>query len=214
MEFEQARTNLIKNQLMPSGLHNENIIEAYQKLHREDFVPEDYKAFALCDTAIELAPYSHMLKPREEALLLQALNPASQERVLLLGAGSGFSCALAARLAQSVHGVEINESLYQKASALMKEKGFDNIKLSHLDANETIPEGDFDVIWATFATNMVPDLWFDALAIGGRMLAIIDDDGVQRAVLFTNLGEEWTEQVLMELETDKAQGKTVREFVF
>ncbi len=214
MDFHLANTNMIKTQLMPSGIHQAEIIQAYQTLKRECFVPDAYQAQSWTDMRIPLAEHAHMLKPREEALMLQMLKPQRTDKALLLGAGSGFSAALLASMTQSVDAIEIDDALSENMVSRWQAQGIHNARLHVQDAITNIPSEPVDIIWATFATPGFPDEWFDVLNEGGRMLAIMDEGDIQRAMLFTKGEDDWQEQILMELETDLARGHVEDAFSF
>ncbi len=100
MNIEQARFNMIEQQIRPWDVLDANVLELLAVIKREDFVPAAYRALAFTDTEIPLPEGQAMLAPRVEARLLQALNLQRHESVLEIGAGSGFMAALMAHRAR------------------------------------------------------------------------------------------------------------------
>ena len=115
MNVEQARFNMIEQQIRPWDVLDPAVLSLLAVLKREDFVPEAYRAMAFMDTEIPLPEGQCMLAPRVEARLLQELQLQRHETVLEIGAGSGFMAALLAHRVRHVVSLEISPVLAQLA---------------------------------------------------------------------------------------------------
>jgi len=120
MNIEQARYNMIEQQIRPWDVLDQDVLSLLALVKREDFVPAAYRAMAFVDTEVPLPGGQCMLAPKVEARLLQELKVLKHEQVLEVGAGSGYMAALLARKAQHVITLEINPELAQMASANLR----------------------------------------------------------------------------------------------
>jgi protein-L-isoaspartate(D-aspartate) O-methyltransferase len=119
MNIEQARYNMIEQQIRPWDVLDQDVLSLLALVKREDFVPAAYRAMAFVDTEVPLPGGQCMLAPKVEARLLQELKVLKHEQVLEVGAGSGYMAALLARKAQHVITLEINLELAQRAAPPM-----------------------------------------------------------------------------------------------
>ena len=97
MNFEQARSNMIEQQIKPWNVPNQSVLELISELHREDFVPDEYKRLALSDTRIPLAHGQVTMTPKVEARLLQALDIKPEDEILEIGTGCAYLTVLLAK---------------------------------------------------------------------------------------------------------------------
>jgi len=126
MNIEQARFNMIEQQIRPWDVLNLSVLELLGVMKREDFVPPVYRALAFVDTEVPLPGGQCMLAPRVEARILQELDVHKHERVLEVGAGSGYMAALLAHKAQHVTTLEIDPELARFAASNLKRAGVTN----------------------------------------------------------------------------------------
>ena len=129
MNFDQARFNMVEQQIRPWAVLDSRVLSLLETIHREDFVPVRYRKLAFADLAVPLAGGQFMMRPKIEARMLQALNLREDESVLEIGTGSGFVTACLASLAKCVVSVELFEELHQKASLELQDKGIANVEL-------------------------------------------------------------------------------------
>jgi protein-L-isoaspartate(D-aspartate) O-methyltransferase len=190
MNLEQARFNMIEQQIRPWEVLDQGVLTLLALVKREDFVPPAYRALAFFDTEVPLPEGQAMLAPRVEARLLQALNVARHERVLEVGAGSGFMAALLAHKAQHVITLEIRPALAAMATANLRRAGIANAAVLEGDGSIGLTaQSPFDVILLSGSVAVVPQALLDQLKPGGRLLAIVGDEPVMRATLFTRVAE-------------------------
>ena len=190
MNLEQARFNMIEQQIRPWDVLDAHVLHLLSVVKREDFVPVAHKVLAFVDMEIPLPGGQVMLAPRVEARLLQDLGVQKHEKVLEIGAGSGYMAALLAHRAQRVITLEIDAGLARLARANLQAAGVHNAEVRHLDASRGVPvEGPFDVILLSGSLAEIPQSLLTHLKTGGRLGAIIGDEPMMRATFVTRTGD-------------------------
>jgi len=190
MNLEQARFNMIEQQIRPWEVADADVLHLLSVIKREDFVPLAHKALAFVDMEIPLGHGQCMLAPRVEARLLQDAAVQKHEKVLEIGAGSGFMAALLAHRAQRVLTLEIVPELAQMARSNLQKAGIHNAEVRMADgAQGAAADGPFDVILLSGSVAEVPQLLLSQLKVGGRLVAIVGDEPVMRATVVTRTGE-------------------------
>jgi len=203
MNLEQARHNMIEQQIRPWEVLDQHLLDLLQRVPREDFVPPRYRKLAFADLEIPLGHSEVMMQPRLEARLLQALNVHSDDRVLEIGTGSGYVTALLAHLGRQVFSVELHGELLELAQQRLARHGITNVTLTQGDAAAGWSAGaPFDAILLTGSVPELPEAFRKALTVGGRLVAVVGTAPIMEAVLITRLGEnEWSEEPLFETGT-------------
>lgn len=197
MNFEQARFNMIEQQIRPWDVLDSHVLQLLSVVKREDFVPLAHKALAFVDMQIPLPPHTHpsqcMLEPKVEARILQEVGVLKHETVLEIGAGSGYMAALLAHRAQRVVSLEINPELARTARGNLQRAGIYNAEVREADgAQGILAEAPFDVIVLSGSVAQVPQALLAQLKVGGRLAAIVGDDPVMRATIVTRVGDnDW-----------------------
>ena len=190
MDLEQARFNMIEQQIRPWDVLDSHVLHLLSVVKREDFVPVAHKALAFVDMEIPLPGGQVMLAPRVEARMLQDLAVQKHEKVLEVGSGSGYMAALLAHRAQRVITLEIDNGLAALARSNLQLSGIHNAEVRHLDGARGVPaEGPFDIILLSGSLAEVPPSLLSHLKIGGRLAAIIGDQPMMRATFVTRLGD-------------------------
>lgn len=190
MNFEQARFNMIEQQIRPWNVLDADVLDLLAQVKREDFVPPAHKALAFADMELPLRAGGEagqcMLAPKVEARMLQDLAVQKHEKVLEIGTGSGYMAALLAQQAQRVISLEIEPELAALARANLQKAGILNAEVRHADGAKGVPvEGPFDVIVLSGSVAEVPHKLLEQLKTGGRLMAIVGDQPVMRATLIT-----------------------------
>jgi len=193
MNLEQARFNMIEQQIRPWDVLNTGVLELLAVVRRENFVPPEHRALAFVDTEVPLRSSSGgaecMLAPKVEARLLQELDVRKHEHVLEIGAGSGYMAALLAHKAQHVTTLEIDRALARFARANLERAGMMNVDVIEADGSVPLPgEGPYDVILLSGSVAEVPAALLAQLKDGGRLAAIVGHEPVMRALLMTRRG--------------------------
>jgi protein-L-isoaspartate(D-aspartate) O-methyltransferase len=190
MNIERARFNMIEQQIRPWEVLDDSVLQLLAVVKREDFVPTAYKALAFVDTEVPLPEGECMLAPKVEARLLQELKVARHEKVLEIGAGSGYMAALLAHKAQQVHTMEARPALAALAQQNLRRAGVHNVKVHAADGAKGLPsEAPFDAILLSGSVADVPPALLQQLKVGGRLAAIVGLEPVMRAVLVTRTGD-------------------------
>ena len=189
MDLNQARFNMIEQQIRPWEVLDPQILELLSVVRREDFVPAAQKALAFVDMEIPLGQGQVMLAPRVQARLVQDLALKKTDKVLEIGSGTGFTTALLAHQAGQVLGLEIDAALAAQANANLQQAGVSNAQVRHADGSQgAAGEGPFDAILLSGSVAEVPQHLLDQLAVGGRLIAIVGDEPMMRATLITRTG--------------------------
>ncbi|HVP87460.1 MAG TPA: protein-L-isoaspartate O-methyltransferase [Casimicrobiaceae bacterium] len=183
MNFEQARFNMIEQQIRTWEVLDQNVLDLLFEVRREDFVPGAYRALAFADLEIPIGDGERMWTPKMEARVLQELELKPHESALEIGTGSGYFTALLARSCAEVLSVEINARLSAAAKERLQDAGFDNIGLEEGDGAQGWGNGVYDAIVLTGSTPVLPDSWHKQLRPGGRLFAVVGDPPVMTARL-------------------------------
>ena len=196
--LEQARFNMIEQQIRPWDVLDTHVLELLATVRREDFVPLAHKPLAFVDMEIPLRGNTEdamrlgqcMLAPKVEARLLQDLKLQGNEKVLEVGAGSGYMAALLAHRAQRVLTLDIVPELVQMARANLQKAGIHNAEVREADgALGLASEAPFDVILLSGSVAEVPQSLLQQLKVGGRLAAIVGQEPMMRATFVMRTGE-------------------------
>jgi protein-L-isoaspartate(D-aspartate) O-methyltransferase len=192
MDLNQARFNMIEQQIRPWEVLDPQVLELLNVVHREDFVPQAHKALAFVDMEIPLgtAPDQVMLAPRVQARLLQDLAIQKTDKVLEIGTGSGFMAALLAHQAASVLTLEIDADLAAQAQANLQKAGVTNVTVRHADGSQgAAADGPFDAILISGSVAEVPAALLQQLKVGGRLATIVGEEPMMRATVVTRTND-------------------------
>jgi protein-L-isoaspartate(D-aspartate) O-methyltransferase len=190
MNTEQARFNMIQQQIRPWDVLDPAVLSLLEIVRREDFVPPAYRSLAFVDTEVPLPGGQCMLAPRVEARLLQELKVHKHENVLEIGAGSGYMAALLAHRARHVTTLEILPELVRMSAANLQRADVVNATVRQADGSRGLPdEAPFDVILLSGSVAELPQALLAQLKVGGRLAAIVGQQPVMRATLVTRGSE-------------------------
>lgn len=190
MNLEQARFNMIEQQIRPWDVMDKDVLHLLSVVKREDFVPMAHKALAFVDMEVPLGHDQFMLAPRVEARMLQDAAVQKHENVLQIGAGSGYVTALLAHRAQRVISLEINPELAAMARSNLQKTGIHNAEVREFDGSKgSSAEGPFDVIVMSGSVAEVPQVLLSQLKVGGRLIGIVGNEPIMRATVVTRDSE-------------------------
>ena len=200
MNFDQARFNMVEQQIRPWEVLDGRVLSLLETIQREDFVPVRYRKLAFADVAVPLAAGQVMMRPKIEARMLQALDLREDETVLEIGTGSGFVTACLAALSKRVVSVELHEELHREARARLDDVGTRNAELFAGDVmGGWQPEQAHDVVVVTGSVHEVPEQFLGWVNPGGRMFVIRGESPAMEATLMTRQDvTEWTVESLFE----------------
>jgi protein-L-isoaspartate(D-aspartate) O-methyltransferase len=184
MNFEQARFNMIEQQIRTWEVLDPAVLELLFQVKREDFVPPGEREIAFADLEVPLGFGEAMMQPKVEARIVQELDIKAHENVYEVGTGSGYLTALLARRSRHVTSVEIHGELHGRAAQNLARAGIANVTLLQGDgARAPLAESAFDVIVLTGSTPILPQAFLDRLTPGGRLFAVLGDAPVMKAVV-------------------------------
>ena len=184
MNIEQARFNMIEQQIRPWEVLDPTVLELLFEVKREIFVPPEHASLAFADLEVPLGHGEAMMYPKVEARILQELGLQPHENVYEVGTGSGYLTALLARRSRHVTSAEIYPDLQARAAKNLRAAGIGNVTLLEGDsAAAPLAESAFDVIVLTGSTPLLPQAFLDRLAVGARLFAVVGDLPVMKAVL-------------------------------
>ena len=190
MDMEQARFNMIEQQIRPWEVLDPVVLDLLSEVKREEFVPAEQKLLAFADVCLPLGSGAAMLEPKMEARLLQELGLKSTDRVLEIGAGSGYMAALLAARAEFVTSLEIEPALVAMARANLSRAGIANVAVEQADGLKGwSAKAPYDAIVLSGSVPVLPDVLLQQLKVGGRLVAIVGTLPVMSAQLVTRTGE-------------------------
>lgn len=162
---------MIKEDLMGRDIKDPKVLDAMRQVKRHLFVHKRLQNIAYSDHALPIEEGQTISQPYIVALMTQALNLSPGEKVLEIGTGSGYQAAVLSKLTDKVYSIEIKKRLYEKTKDLMKNLGYDQVKLKlgdgYLGWEEYAP---FDAIIVTAAAKHIPPPLIKQLKIGGRLI--------------------------------------------
>jgi len=184
MNVEQARFNMVEQQIRPWEVLDQDVLDLLFEVKREAFVPPEYRDLAFVDMEIPIGHGQSMMQPKVEARLLQELAARPHETAYEVGTGSGYFTALLARRAKHVTSAEIFPDLQAAAAGRLAQAGLGNVTLLGGDsAKAPLTAAPFDLIVLTGSTPLLPDAFAACLNEGGRLIAVVGDAPVMKAVL-------------------------------
>jgi len=187
MNLEQARINMVEQQIRTWEVLDQEVLDLLYVIPREEFVPPQHRALAFSDLELPLGEGERMWQPKLEARVLQELALKRTDRVLEVGTGSGYLTALMAYRAAEVCSVEIRAALADFGRRNLERHGADNVVLEIGDAARGWAlRAPYDAIVLTGSTPILPQGFLDQLAAGGRLFAVVGEAPAMQARLVTS----------------------------
>ena len=190
MNIEQARFNMIEQQIRPWNVLDQDVLDLLHVVKREQFVPAAYQNLAFADVEIPLPGGEAMLAPKFEARILQETGVKKHETVLEIGTGSGYMAALLAHRAAKVTTVEINPDNAELAKKNLANAGIHNVTVETGNGAKGWDKGaPYDVIVISGALEVLPEAILKQVKVGGRVAAIVGQAPVMEASIITRTGD-------------------------
>ena len=183
MDIEQARCNMVEQQIRPWEVLDQDVLDLLFTVRREDFVPAAYRLLAFADLEIPLGAGARMWSPKMEARVIQELQLTPREGVLEIGTGSGYLSALLAGMGARVTSVEIDSKLAAEAKARLARAGMGSVELEVGDGARGCGSATYDAIVLTGSTPVLPDRFTQQLNPGGRIFVVVGEPPVMAAKL-------------------------------
>lgn len=206
MDLQQARNNMIEQQVRPWDVLDQRVLDVLSEIPRDAFLEPAYQGIAYSDFPLPIGHAQHMLKPTVDGRLIQALMLEVTDTMLEVGTGSGYLTACLARLCAHVDSIELIRELAESARTRLQSMGVSNVTIQQQDA--TVPwdaRDGYDAIAFSGAIPSIPDFYRNKLKIGGRLFAILGDNTqpTMEAVLMTRVSDtEWSKESLFETNVD------------
>jgi protein-L-isoaspartate(D-aspartate) O-methyltransferase len=217
MNFEQARFNMIEQQIRTWEVLDQNVLDLLSAVPRENFVPAAYRNLAFADISIPLGHGEVMMQPKVEARMVQTLAIHPTDKILEVGTGSGYVTALLAKMGGQVTTVDIHADFAQTAQRQLGGHNITNVTFEVGDGVAGWKAGaPYDVIAVTGSVPLLTEDFQRQLANGGRLFVIVGEFPVMEALLITRAGEkEWIRESLFETDLPALTGAPTRpKFVF
>ena len=191
MDMEQARFNMIEQQIRTWEVLDPEVLDLLAAVKRECFVSAAHQPLAFADIELPIGNGQTMLQPRIEARILQEVAVRNTDIVLEVGAGSGYMAALLASKAEYVYSVEIDPVLAENARRNLQQAGVANVSVETGDASGGWPaHGPYDVIVISGSLPELPEAFLQQLKIGGRLAAFIGEAPAMQARLTTRTSDQ------------------------
>ncbi len=200
MNIEQARFNMIEQQIRTWEVLNQDVLDLLNEIHREEFVPEAYRDLAFADTSIPLGHGQATMTPKLEARLLQSLSIKLDESVLEIGTGCGYLTTLLAKTAKQIKSIDIFPDFIDSAKEKIAKTGLSNIELENKDAYSLLEESaKFDVIVLTASLPKMDERFLNLLNNNGRLFVIVGESPAMEARVYTKQNDSsWSYEGLFE----------------
>ena len=208
MNAEQARFNMIEQQIRPWEVLDSRVLELLTEVPREVFVPAEFRQLAFADMCIPLGAGEFMMAPKVEARMLQALAIEPKDSILEIGTGSAYVTALLATLGSQATTLEVNPEFTQRAEILLGRQGITNVKLAVGNGFETHDSGGpYDVIAVTGSVPILTPHFQQQLTLEGRLFIVVGQSPIMDARLIRRAGpSEWISESLFETDLPQLHG--------
>lgn len=197
MDFAHLRHKMVSDQLERRGIHDARVCEAMEWVPREEFVPPEFRRAAYDDAPQPIGFSQTISQPFTVAFMCQEAKLAPTDKVLEIGAGSGYGAAVLSLLAREVHTIERIDELFRNARARLARLGYKNVHVHHGDGTRGLPgEAPFDAILVAAGAEGVPIAYREQLSEGGRILMPVGLPGDQQMIRVTRHEGEWQQDNL------------------
>ncbi len=204
MDSHLLNKNMVEGQIKPIGGIQKNILEAFNSINRDDFVPENLKDKSFIEKNLFLKEDRFILKANLIAKIISALDISNQENVLVIGSSTGYSSAIMSRLAETVISIEEDQELLDFSEEAIKKNGIDNIVFINNSMIEGCSEqGPFNAIIIEGAIEEVPTKILNQLEYNGRLVAMISDNGISNVIEYKNKNKNFTNRFLFSCSAPK-----------
>ncbi len=169
--FKELREAMVASQIHARGVRDFRVLEAMRKVRREAFIPQHLQEFSYVDAALPIAAGQTVSQPYIVAYMIEALALKGGEKVLEIGAGSGYAAAVLAQIASEVYAIERIDQLAEKAASNLIDEGYENVHVLHADGTRGWDEhAPFDAILVSAGAPEIPESLKNQLILGGRMV--------------------------------------------
>ena len=197
MDNHSLNKNMIEGQIKPIGGMQPNIIEAFNLIDRDDFVPQDLKNNSYSEKNLFLKRGRFVLKANLIAKIILALNISNEENILIIGSSTGYSSAILSKLAETVISIEEDQELLDFSEEAIKKNGIDNIMfINNTMIDGCADQGPFNAIIIEGVIDEVPEKILNQLDQNGRLIAMINDEGISKVIEYQKINNTFTSRFL------------------
>ena len=219
IDYVSAREAMIDSQIHPMGVVNEALLEAFARVPREDYFPENKKGISYCDEDVEFATGRFLMEPSVCARLIQAVDPQPHEVALAIGSGAGYTASILSLLTSTVIALEEEKEFIHHAQNVWNRLGYCNIAAAYGPLQQGAPvNAPYDIIIFNGAITEIPREIKEQLADNGRLVAVVrkDSNSIGKATLVQKIGTgSFSERILFDAGTPFLDGfKPRKKFVF
>jgi protein-L-isoaspartate(D-aspartate) O-methyltransferase len=207
-DFRAERQRMLEEQLRPRGIYDARVLAAFANTPRHLFVPPESRPWAYADGPQPIGFDQTISQPYIVALMTQLLELTGSERVLEVGAGSGYQAALLAQLVAEIHTVEFIPELAERAARLLADLGLDNVHVHRGDGSEGWPvSAPYDAILVAAAAPQVPPPLLEQLSPQGRLVLPVGRRGFQQLELWRRAGADYEHENILPVAFVPLRGK-------
>jgi protein-L-isoaspartate(D-aspartate) O-methyltransferase len=217
MNLEQARFNMVEQQIRTWDVLDQRVLDAMMLVPRDAFAPPEYRALAYADVELPIGHGEAMMTPKLEARIVQSLRLTPSDRVLEIGTGSGFLTALLAHLGGHVYSMEVHADLSRVAATRLDALGLANVTLTVGDGSRGwLDHAPYDAIAVTGSLPALDDTLSLQLKVGGRLFVVVGEPPVMEGLLIARVSDrEWSRESLFDTQLAPLRGLPSRQkFVF
>ena len=204
MDSHLLNKKMVEGQIKPIGGMQKNILDAFNSINRDDFVPLNLKDNSFSERNLFLKRDRFVLKANLLAKIISALNISNEENVLVIGSSTGYSSAVISRIAETVISIEEDKELLDFSEEAVRKNGIDNIVFINSTMKEGCSEqGPFNAIIIEGAIDEVPPKILNQLEHNGRLIAMINDNGISNVIEYQKKNNTFTERFLFNCSAPK-----------
>jgi protein-L-isoaspartate(D-aspartate) O-methyltransferase len=186
-QYDQRRQRMVESQLESRNISNRRVLETMGTVPRHLFMPLEAREYAYVDNPVPIGEEQTISQPYIVALMTQVADPASRDRALEIGTGSGYQAAVLSKLVAEVYTIEIIPALAERARETLSQLGYGNVEVRQGDGYQGWPEkAPFEIILVTAAAREIPAPLIEQLAEKGRLVMPVGRvGGIQKLILLT-----------------------------
>lgn len=193
-DYSRLRNEMVINQLIERGIQNQNVLDAFFKVRRHLFIPQENRIYSYEDGPVPIGFAQTISQPYIVAFMISLLKPDTGMRVLEIGTGSGYQTAILSCVCQEVFSVETNETLSKRAAKTLKEEGYNNIRLKTGDGYKGWKKfAPYDLIIVSCAPHDIPPALKQQLAEKGKLIVPAGEWNNQKLYLIEKTNGELKE---------------------
>ena len=204
MDSHSLNKKMVEGQIKPIGGMQKNILDAFNSINRDDFVPKNLKGNSFSERNLFLKRDRFILKANLTAKIISVLNISNEENVLVIGSSTGYSSAVISRIAETVISIEEDKELLVFSEEAVKKNGIDNIVFINNAMIEGCPEqGPFNAIIIEGAIDEVPLKILNQLEHNGRLIAMVNNNGISNVIEYQKKNDTFTDRFIFSCSAPK-----------